>query len=78
MAEHFAQDLPAADEFGFHDVRPGRPISGKSFRGERPRPPHLAHPAEAILYVLSDDQQRDHMIQPALQSAMAQKLPRAS
>ncbi len=70
MAKHFAQDLPAA-QTKLMTATQG-PVSGKSFEE---RTAVAAWRTKPSWYILSE---RDHMIQPALQMAMAQKSRRTS
>jgi len=66
MAKHFAQDLPAA-KTRLMTVTQG-PISAKSFDEKATAAAWMTKPS---WYVLT---QRDHMIDPTLQEAMAEKI----
>ncbi|WP_427306169.1 alpha/beta fold hydrolase [Cupriavidus sp. H39] len=66
MARHFAQDLPAARTKIMMATQ--GPVSAKSFEEKTTVAAWRTRPS---WYILSE---QDHMIQPALQSAMAQKI----
>ena len=66
MAKHFAQDLPAATT-GLLTVLQG-PINGKSFEEKVTSAAWKTRPSWFVLT------QRDHMIDPSLQEAMAEKI----
>ncbi|QQX86470.1 alpha/beta hydrolase [Cupriavidus necator] len=66
MSKHFAQDVPAAQTRIMAATQ--GPVSGKSFEDKVTVAAWRTRPS---WYILSE---QDHMIQPALQKAMAQKI----